>query len=57
MDKVRLAFAVFQVKHLEELNLGLLLQSGLKKFNILSFKKASNVCFAIVIFIMRMALI
>lgn len=40
MDKVILTFAVLQVKDLEELNLGLLLQSGLKQFNILSFKKA-----------------
>lgn len=57
MDKVILTFAVFHMKDLEELNLGLLLQSGLKQFNNLSFKKASNLCFANVILIMRMALI
>lgn len=57
MDKVRLAFAVLQMKDLEELNMSLVLQSGLKQFNFLSFKEASNLCFVILILIMEMALI
>lgn len=57
MDKVRVAFAVLQMKDLEELNMSLLLQSGLKQFNFLTFKEASNLCFVILILITGMALI
>lgn len=45
------------MKDLEVMKMGLLPQSGLKQLNILSFRKASKLCFVVLILIMRMALI
>lgn len=53
-----MTFAVLlQMKDLELMKMGLLLQSGLKQCNILSFRKAAKPCFVILILIMRLALI